>query len=79
MTRESDKAVALNAIAAATKDPSLFEQALGMSLAARVQGDVLGPSQASLDLANLFWQIDRANAQSALRQAYEAALRISTK
>jgi hypothetical protein len=79
MTRESDKAIALRMIASVTKDPSLFEQAQGMALAARVQGDALAPSEASLDLANLFWQVDAENAEAALRQAYEAALRISTK
>jgi hypothetical protein len=79
MTREADKAIVLNAIAAATNDPALFEQAQGMALAARVQGDVLAPAETSLDLANLLWQVDAENAQSALRQAYEAALRISIK
>jgi hypothetical protein len=79
MTRESDKAAALRAIAAATNDPALFEQALGMALAARVRGDALAPAQASLDLANALWPIDPAQAESALRQAYEAAQRISTK
>lgn len=79
MTREADKAVVLNAIAASTNDPAIFEQAQGMALAARVQGDVLAPSATSLDLANLLWQVNTENAQSALRQAYEAALRISIK
>jgi hypothetical protein len=79
MTREADKAVVLKTVAAVTKDQSLFEQAQGMALAARVQGDALAPSEASLDLANLFWQINADNAEAALRQAYEAALRISTK
>ncbi len=79
MTRESDKAIALRNIAAVTGDQSLFEQAQGMALAARVQGDVLAPSQASLDLANLLWPVNAGNAQDALRQALEAALRISTK
>jgi tetratricopeptide (TPR) repeat protein len=79
MTRESDKAVVLRNIALVTNDQSTFEQAQGMALAARVQGDVLAPSRASLDLANAFWQVNADNAEAALRQAYEAALRISTR
>jgi hypothetical protein len=79
MGSEVDKAVALRVIAAVTKDQSLFKQAQGMALAARVQGDALAPSEASLDLADALWQINPANAQTALRQAYEAALRISMK
>jgi hypothetical protein len=79
MTRESDKAVVLRNIALVTNNQSTFEQAQGMALAARVQGDVLAPSRASLDLANAFWQVNADNAEAALRQAYEAALRISMK
>jgi len=79
MTRESDKALALRRVAAATNDPSLFEQAQGMALAARVRGDSLSPAQASLDLAKALWTINPVNAEAALRQAYEAAQRISTK
>jgi len=79
MTRESDKAIALRMIAAVTNDPSLFEQALGMALAARVNGDSLSPAQASLDLADTLWTIDPVNAQAALEQAYEAAQRVSIK
>ncbi|MCL4529221.1 MAG: hypothetical protein M1282_07385 [Chloroflexi bacterium] len=73
MTSETDKATALRAIAAASGDQTVFEQAQGMALAARASGDSLLPSEASLDLANLFWQINPFDAQSALRQAYEAA------
>lgn len=79
MGSEADKAVALRVIAAVTKDQSLFEQAQGMALAARVLGDALAPSEASLDLADAFWKINPLNAQTALRQAYEAAQRISIK
>jgi len=79
MSRETDKAAALRAIAAATKDQSIFEQAQGMALAARVQGDALAPSEASLNLADMFWMINPVNSQTALRQAYEAAQRISIK
>jgi len=79
MSRESDKAVALQIIAAVTNDQTHFEQAQGMALAARIQGDALAPAQASLDLANLFWEVNAPNARSALLQAYEAAQRISIK
>jgi hypothetical protein len=58
MSREADKAVALQSIAAASQDQTLIEQAQGMALAARVRGDSLAPAQASLDLAQAFWLID---------------------
>lgn len=77
MGSEADKAVALRVLAA--EDPSLFEQAQGMALAARVQGDALAPSVALTDLADAFWTINLSDAESALRQAYEAVLRIATK
>ncbi len=79
MSRESDKAVALIAIAAAVQDSASFEQAQGMALASRVRGDTLAPAQASFDLALAFWQIDLTKAQDALQQAYEAAQRIAIK
>jgi hypothetical protein len=79
MQREADKAVALRIIAAAAKDQALFEQARGMALAARVQGDALAPSVALSNLADAFWKIEPSNAEAALRQAYEAALRIAIK
>ena len=79
MGSEADKAAALRMVAAATDDPALFEQAQGMALAARVQGNALAPSEALLSLADAFWSINPANAQTALRQAYEAALRIAIK
>lgn len=79
MGSEADKAVALRVIAALTMDQSIFKQAQGMALAARVLGDALAPSEASLDLADAFWMINPLNAQAALRQAYEVAQRISTK
>ncbi|RJP46705.1 MAG: hypothetical protein C4583_18485 [Anaerolineaceae bacterium] len=77
MSSEADKAGALRALA--TKDPSLFEQAQGMALAARVQGDALAPSVALTNLADAFWTINLSDAESALRQAYEAVLRIAVK
>jgi hypothetical protein len=79
MSRAADKATVLAAAAAATNDEALFEQALGMALAARVRGDALAPAQASLDLAEVLWTVSPANAQLALRQARGAAQKISTK
>ncbi len=77
MGSEADKAAALRALA--MKDPSLFEHAQGMALAARVRGDALAPSVALTDLADAFWTINLSDAEAALRQAYETALRIATK
>lgn len=79
MTREVDKAIALRAIAAASQDSSLFEQARGMALASRVRGDSLAPAQALLNLAEAMWDVNPANAQAALSEAFEAALRIAIK
>ncbi len=79
ITSPADKAAALRVIAAATGDPALFKRALDTALAARVSGDALSPARASLDLANAFWQINPGEAGSALRQAVEAALRISVQ
>lgn len=79
MNRESDKATALQVIAAVTKEASVFEQALGMALAARLQGDALAPARSSLELADALRSVNPANAQTAFRQAVEAALRIPTK
>jgi hypothetical protein len=79
MQREADKAEALRVLAALSRDPALFERALGMALAARVRNDALAPARVSLDLANAFLEIDPALAQQALAQAYEIAQRISIK
>jgi hypothetical protein len=79
MDREADKAVALQAIAVALGDQALIEQAQGMALAARVRGDSLAPAQASLDLAQALWTVNKTDAQAVLQQAYEAAQRIATK
>ena len=79
MDREADKAVALQAIAVTSGDRALIEQAQGMALAARVRGDSLAPAQASLDLAQTLWNVNKTNAQAVLQQAYEAAQRIATK
>jgi hypothetical protein len=77
MEREADKAEALRAIAAASGDQATFERALGMALAARVSGDALAPAEASLDLARTFKPTDKARAEAAFAQAYDAARRIS--
>jgi hypothetical protein len=79
MTRESDKAVVLQAIAAGSQDQLLIEQAQGMALAARVRGDSLAPAQASLSLAQTLWATDVTDAEAVLQQAYEAAQRIAIK
>ncbi|MBN1453908.1 MAG: hypothetical protein JW963_23030 [Anaerolineales bacterium] len=79
MDREADKAVALRAIAVATQDQALIEQAQGMALAARVRGDSLAPVQALLDLAQALWTVEATSAETVLQQAYEAAERIAIK
>jgi len=79
LQREADKAEALRAIAAATGEPTIFERALGMALAARVRNDALAPARASLDLSTAFLDIDLALAQQALAQALDIAQRISIK
>jgi hypothetical protein len=79
MDREADKAIALQAIAVVSGDQALIEQAQGMALAARVRGDSLAPAQASLDLAQALWNVNKPDAQAVLQQAYEAAQRIAIK
>lgn len=79
MDREADKAVALQAIAIASRDQALIEQAQGMVLAARVRGDSLAPAQASLNLAQALWTMNEEDAQAVLQQAYEAAQHIAIK
>ncbi len=79
MDREADKAIALRALAVASRDQAFVAQAQGMALAARVRGDSLAPVQASLDLAQALWTADISNAKTVLQQAYEAAQRIATK
>lgn len=79
MSREADKAAALQAIVVASGEQVLVEQAQGMALAARVRGDSLAPAQSSLDLAQALRTIDITEAKAALQQAYEAAQRIAIK
>jgi hypothetical protein len=79
MTREADKAIALQTVAVAFQDQALIEQAQGMALAARVRGNTLAPAQASLELAQALWTVDITEAEAVLQQAYEAAQRIAIK
>jgi hypothetical protein len=79
MNNETDKAVALRAIAAATEDPDTFNKALAMALVARVQGDPLVPAEMSLALAQTIQAQNKAEAESAFNQAFEAAQSIMTK
>ena len=79
MSNDSDKAVALRVIAAATGDQTIFQRALGMALAARVSGDVLSPVTASLDLAEAFIRSNPIDAVAAFKQAYQTAQLIPTR
>jgi len=79
MSREAEKAAALQAIALVTGDKTLLEQAQGMALASRVRGDALAPAQASLNLAQAFRLLGPEYTQVLLQQAYEATLRIAVK
>jgi hypothetical protein len=79
MNNETDKAVALRSIAAATEDPDTFNKALAMALAARVHGDPLVPAEMSLALAQTIQAQNKAEAESAFNQAFEAAQSIMTK
>jgi hypothetical protein len=72
ITLETDKAVVLCAIASATGNADDFENALGMAMAARVSGDALSPVNATLELANAFYDDPELFEQS-LQQAYEIA------
>ena len=79
MDRESDKAVALRAIAASTNDQDVFDQALGMANAARVRGDALAPANASLYLGQALELVDPQKAVQSLSQALEITRLISIK
>lgn len=79
LDREADKAAVLREIARVTGDEGHFERALGMALAARVRGDVLAATEASLALGAAFETIDPAKAEATFNQAYEAAQQISIK
>ena len=74
---EAEKAEVLRFIAAATGAQADFDAALAMALAARVRGDPLAPAEASLALAR---QVkDRAQAERAFAQAFDAAQKINVK
>lgn len=77
LDREADKAEALRALA--TVNAEWFDRALSMALAARVRNDALSPVEASLKLAHDFMSSDQTKAAAALKQALEAATRISIK
>ncbi len=76
MDREVDKAQALRALAVSTGDQELFQRALSMALAARVRGDSLSPSMASLALGLDYIRINPELANQAFNQAFEIARRI---
>jgi hypothetical protein len=74
---EAEKAEVLRFIAASTGAQADFDAALAMALAARVRGDALAPAEASLALAR---QVkDRAQAERAFAQAFDAAQKITVK
>ncbi len=79
MDREADKAQALRSLAVVSGDQNIFERALSMAEAARVRGDNLAPS-----LASLFLGLDLLDSQSdwaelAFTQAYDIAWRMIIK
>lgn len=79
MDREADKAQALRSLAALSKDRKIFDRALSMAEAARVRGDSLAPSSASLFLG---MDLEDANpdwANLAFTQAYDIAWRMIIK
>ncbi len=76
---EAEKAEVLRYIAATTAAQADFDAALSMALAARVRGDPLAPAEASLALAKAMLPVNRAMAQAAFAQAYDAAQKIAVK
>jgi hypothetical protein len=79
MDREADKAQALRALAVSSKEQGLFERALAMALAARVRGDNLAPSFASLALGFDALKINPEFAEQAFSQAFDIAWRMIVK
>jgi len=79
MDRDTDRAEALRAVAVASGDPGIFERALAMALAARAQGDVAAPVEASLALGHAFALTDKPRADAAYAQAYQLAEKISPR
>ncbi len=79
MDREADKAQALRALAVSQRDQGLFERALAMALAARVRGDNLAPSFASLALGFDALKFNPEFAEQAFSQAFDIAWRMIIK
>lgn len=77
LAREADKALVLRTLADITRDPQIFERALGMAQAARVRNNPLASAVASLDLQTAAASPDHA--LRALLQALEITERISIK
>ena len=76
---EAEKAEVLRFIAANTGAQADFDAALSMALAAHVRGDALAPAEASLALAKAMLPVDKAMAQAAFAQAFDAAQKIAVK
>lgn len=81
LATEADKAEALRTLAVRTGDAEIFERALKMAAAARVRGDSLAPSRASLALARALLEKGGSPQQieAALAQAYDLTVKISVK
>lgn len=79
MDREADKAKALKALAVSSGDSQIFERALSMALAARVRGDNLAPSLASLKLGMEIFDNNPELAKDAFTQAFDIAWRMLIK
>ena len=79
MDREADKAQALKALAVSSGDSQIIERALSMALAARVRGDNLAPSLASLKLGMEIFENYPELAKDAFTQAFEIAWRMLIK
>lgn len=81
METEAEKAEALRSLAVRTGAQDVFERALRMAAAARVRGDPLAASRASLALAQAL--MDKGGSaervKAALAQAYDLTLKISVK
>jgi hypothetical protein len=79
MDREADKAQALRALAVSSGDRDIFVRALSMALAARIRGDYLAPSLASLALGIDLMDSHPDLANQAFAQAFEIAGRMVIK
>lgn len=79
MDREADKARALRTLAIVSGDQEIFERALSMAEAARVRGDNLAPSLASLSLGLGLIDTNPDLAELAFDQAYDIAWKMIIK